>query len=305
MKAKKRLIYAIGLVTVVSIIGAAVSTCLDATFWMNFSFAVFGSSLLGLIMSWVEYFVERRVALEQYYLAAVDVSIAFAKAKYFTMYEPKELLMAYFSERQWESYMDENNTLPAKNELFQYMRRGWGVIVEIPEPEFSQYAQREFDRRIKAYDATLADTIAGYIEIAGTSIQGLENAYGKLDFLLSNHLRARIFDEIHEPIREYRRCIREKTSCFRAFVRSKPEYTAQAIDLVDEIQQKFFRTIIKSDEESDTTIVFQQFVDDLDDQIEWLRCKMYKENYAKQEHTPLLWYQQIKKIHINRGNDIT
>ena len=59
----------------------------------DISLAIFGSALLGFIMSLVEYFTERRKAMEQFWLEAGQVLAQFRKAKYIKFDEPEDLVL--------------------------------------------------------------------------------------------------------------------------------------------------------------------------------------------------------------------
>ena len=73
MKAKKWLIIITLIVSIVSFIIAFVigkkSTCI----YYDVSMALFGSAALGFIMSITEYYVERRKAMEEFWIQAVNV----------------------------------------------------------------------------------------------------------------------------------------------------------------------------------------------------------------------------------------
>lgn len=302
MTSKKKLVIVTGVLSFISILTAIVFNYLfKIDFLSDFSFAILGSSLLGFIMSMVEYFVEKNSALEEYYSAALNLISVYSKAKYFIMNEPKELLIAYYNELQTivpKRYSFEEPTYPAKDKLFKCMNDIWTNTIDIPESEFSEYANRQFDIEIKKYNKELKDTISSYLTISETSISALENAYGKLDFIFGNQkFRAKIYENIHNPLKEYKRFIDEKGFYFRTFMNAKKSNPAVMIDMIDEIQKKYYRTIDKSNEYLSVTIVYRQFIDDMNDKLEWLRCEIYHDNYSPLEHVPFVQYQRSLKLY--------
>jgi len=302
MTAKKRLIFVTGIASAISMVSAAVFAFIaDNDFWTNFSFAVFGSSLLGFIMSLVEYFVEKRSALEEYYLAAVDLTKIYSHAKYFFIGEPKTLLLEYFTEQQTmlaKSVLSEQKIFPAKDKLLQHMRNVWANTIDIPEPEFSQYVSLQFNEEIQKYNIALQETLESYIQIAVADFRILENAFGKINFLFTNHrFRKKIYSDIHSPLREYHRVLSRKTYQFKSFLKAQNGNTAAMIDIVVELQERYYKIVKQSDEYTETVTVYQQFLDDINDKIEWLRCKMYRKEYEPTKQTPFEQYQRVLRAH--------
>lgn len=273
----------------------------EMDFWINFSFAILGSSFLGFIMSLVEYFVEKSIVLEEYYLAALNLINTYSKAKYFIMNEPKELLTAYYNESHKiipKYFPSEMPAHSAKDELFKYMNNIWRNTIDLPEPEFSEYANEQFDIEIKKYNQELKDTISSYLTISETNILPLENAYGKLDFIFGNRkFRAKIYKRIHKPFQEYKRFIDEKAFHFRTFMNAKNGNSAVMIDMIDEIQKKYYKTIDKSNEYFSVIIIYRQFIDDMNDKIDWLLSEIYHHNYSPSEHRPFMQYQRMLKLY--------
>ena len=242
MKAKKWLVIVTFLATIISLAGAFCFNfvCKYMEFWVNLSFAIFGSAALGFLMSLVEYFAAKRDALERYYRAADKLYKIYAKAQYFVVHEPLELVEAYFSETR----SIFNTSFPAKKALFEYMNAKWKMTGDMPEPEYSQFAQLEFDRIVATYREQLEKTMEAYVSIAEQSQWELDSTYGELDFLISNRLlRGEIFNRIHSPIQEYGKFIAEKAFHFRGFMQAENGNVATMIGFVDEIQQKYYNVL--------------------------------------------------------------
>lgn len=70
----------------------------DGNIGYDIALAIFGSALLGLIMSLVEYFSERKKAMEQFWIEAKRVLAQFRKAKYIYFDEPEEIVIGCINE---------------------------------------------------------------------------------------------------------------------------------------------------------------------------------------------------------------
>ena len=66
MKAKKWVTFITAGISVISLICAIIANCVCIDLMYDISMAVFGSALLGFIMSLIEYFAERRKAMEDF-----------------------------------------------------------------------------------------------------------------------------------------------------------------------------------------------------------------------------------------------
>lgn len=191
MKAKKWLFIITMIISFVSVVCAYwFCNVMRDDFFMNCSFAIMGSAILGGIMSLTEYFVTRKQCLEQYYLAAYTILKQIEKAKYFFADEPIELVEQYFLEKQYNESrsvfgMDISTT--AKDSLLTYMTDRWKQTVDIPEPEFTAYAKDQFNNRMTQYFEDACETMKSYVKIAEIDLSPLENTYGDLDFLFTNN----------------------------------------------------------------------------------------------------------------------
>ena len=304
MRAKKYLVITTVIVSIIALLAAFIfEYCFCGMgFWVNLSFAIFGSSSLGFIMSLVEYFVERRKALETYYLAASDLIKLFSTAKYLMLHEPKELLTAYFNECNQilpKRFSFEEEKCPAKDTLFAYMLDNWKNTIDIPEPEFSDYARKRFIEEMDGYKKSLTKTIDSYLLISDGGKQKLENAYGNLDFIFGNmHFRNQVFEKIHFPIQQYMHDILKMGFHFRTFKESENGNIAVMIDFIDQFQTKYFRTIVKTDNNYKTTVIYQKLIDELSDNAEWLRCETYHKPLVLHDHEPYLSFSQLIKLGV-------
>lgn len=298
MKAKKWLVIITGIISFLSLVCAYVfCDIVPSEFLKNFSFAILGSALLGMIMSLTEYYVARKQALLQYYLCAIDILKEIKKAKYFFMQEPLDLIQAYFLEKQDNQFKLISNKLEekqARNKLLAYMSEKWKRTVDIPEPEFSEYAEAQFVDRVEQYEINSTKTMELYVTISKMDLRPLENAYGELDFFFMNKtMRRRIFRDIHSQLREYKQEIVRKAYHFQLYFTSESDNLAVLLSMIDEIQQKYFAVQTIDDRNYRITTIYEKFADGVEDEIERLRCDIYKQQFMKPEHYPCLEHHEM------------
>ena len=83
MKAKKWITIITFGVSIGSLICATITACDEKyDLFYDVSMAIFGSALLGFIMSLIEYFVERRKTMEYFLTAAYKIYVQLRKIKY-------------------------------------------------------------------------------------------------------------------------------------------------------------------------------------------------------------------------------
>lgn len=92
MKAKRWVTLVTFLLTLVSFVLIIKFKNFECDVEYDIAMAIFGSSILGCIMSFTEYFSERERAMEQFYQEAIRTLAKFRKAKPLQLTEPEELI---------------------------------------------------------------------------------------------------------------------------------------------------------------------------------------------------------------------
>lgn len=103
MNAKKWVTIVTLICTIIAVVLMTVFKCCfsDGNIGYDIALAIFGSALLGLIMSLVEYFSERKKAMEQFWIEAKRVLAQFRKAKYIYFDEPEEIVIGCIAENYY------------------------------------------------------------------------------------------------------------------------------------------------------------------------------------------------------------
>lgn len=301
MKAKKWLIIITGAISFLSIMCAFWFDYIKNQFFMNFSFAIMGSAILGGIMSLTEYFVTKKQALEQYYLASYDILKRIEKVKYFFADEPIDLIIEFFHEKrniETEKMLGMDISTTAREKLFSYMIDKWKKTIDIPEPEFSSYAKERFDDQMQNYIKDATEVMESYVRVSKIDLRPLDNAYGELDFLFANQsLKNKIFKQIHQRLWDYKCAVAEQSFHFNLFL-TGGDNLAVMLRKIEELQKMYFTKDVKSIRCFDNIIIHAQFAESMDESIEELRCKIYGQKYEKPDHVPVAAYQILRKIEV-------
>lgn len=95
LNAKKWVTIVTLICTIIAVVLMTVFKCCfsDGNIGYDIALAIFGSALLGLIMSLVEYFSERKKAMEQFWIEAKRVLAQFRKAKYIYFVNQEGILL--------------------------------------------------------------------------------------------------------------------------------------------------------------------------------------------------------------------
>lgn len=133
--------------------------------------------------------------------------------------------------------------------------------------------------------------IQSYIDISKQDIEGLNSAYGNINFLIANKkLRNNIYLNLYSPICEYKKSINEKAFHFRNYFETDGGNKAVIIDLIDDIQTEFFNVVDESNEKCFDIIIYRKFIDEMKEKAEWLRCTICHEKYTPNGSKPFMKY---------------
>lgn len=300
MRSKKWLVIITGIISIVTVVCAYwFCDVVDNEFLKNFFFAIMGSALLGVIMSLTEYYVARKQALENYYLTAYDILKEIMKVEYFFADEPMDLIESYFHEEQDNRHMrviGKESEDTAKSNLLNCMLAKWKKTDDIPEDIFLEYAEQKFATQVTDYQRNMITAMESYVEVSQVDIRPLENAYGELDFFFANRtLRKDIYEGIHTALRNYKHETAQKAYHFNLHLSKKSDNFAVLIGMVDELQKMYFSVDDQSDGNYSVITIRRSFADSIDDKIEKLRCKIYKQKYHNTEHFPVAEYLILRR----------
>ena len=242
----------------------------------DIAMAIFGSSILGCIMSFVEYFSERKRAMEEFYQEAIRILAKFRKAKPLQLTEPEELIRnCIFEKMKNDDYvsfgMDDEVQYTEKVKYLEWLKK------YKPEIFIGAGADEEkiYQTKIEEAETMIKDCIYNYSKLAHISFAKLDSAYGNLDFLVANHtIRMKAYNEIFDKMRSIRNEIFLANTHFELWKHGKGNFVF-CTDKVIEINKKLFIEE-KSEEENVVSVsIYQKEFDDIEESLEKFRRKIY------------------------------
>ena len=281
-------------VTIVTLICTIIAVVLMPVFKYCFSegnigydiaLAVFGSSLLGFIMSLVEYFSERKKAMEQFWIEAKRVLSQFRKAEYIYFDEPEEIVTGCIAENYYNKRAKElppgvaGIFGPEESHEYQEKYTQW---MEENEPmsftendDIGNILNQICISRMENYEKTVNKVIDNYIELSKISLYELDSAYGNLNFIFANNnIRLKAYNEIFNKIRTIKQKILEETYHFNLYKDNKGNF-AVCMSKAIEVSKVLFIEEKKSEDVFDYVSIYQKEFDDIEESLETFRAKIY------------------------------
>ena len=311
MKAKKWLTIITLAVTLMTIIVALYAKCKKYELAYDFSMAIFGSALLGFIMSLTEYFAERRKAMEYFLMASYKVYSKLRKIKYIDTDEPRDLIVDCIAEEQHNTLCCglEGETAKAMGMIVNHTKRG-EYIAWVEANEVMSFSEEDdnqtiliqmYNQRIEDYKKLFMSRIDMYLKISKTDLEDLSNAYGNLDFLFGNRtIRQTAYDSIYQRLKDWRNKLLSESYHFGLLKEGKGNF-AVCVRKLFELNDMFFEAKSEHTTSEIYTVVYQHLFDDVLDRIGEFRCSTYFiKDVTYEKKTPVL--SKIKRKNATTEN---
>lgn len=281
MRAKKWLTIITLTCSVISVVLAISFSKLSNCIWYDYSMAVFGSALLGLIMSFTEYLVERQRAMEVFLTESRKVLTKLRKIKYLDSDAPLEKIIACFEEEQWHEAFKptiEVATIPSSKEehhnrddLIAWFKKNTRELTSLDDNQLITY----YESAMKKYRQNFQEVIDSCFAAATIDLGELDKAYGNLDFFLNYDIRNKLaYQKIYLKIRECRDWARKMEGQFQSLKDGKGNF-AECIKSAKDICDKVFEVKEFSKGNHNTKNVFQTIFDDIEDALDDFWCQTY------------------------------
>ena len=278
MKAKKWLTF----ITFGCSILALASSCLvgkaSGSIAYDIAMAVFGSALLGFIMSLIEYLVERKHSMEVFWDEGRKALTALRKYHYIDIDPPVEMVLSCFQE-EWSNgfrhVFDPTPTDDAKDALIGWYEENV-PMAWTENDDISAELDKYYETQMEAYRREFTKSIESSVAVANLDLGQLGNAYGSLDFMFGNSsVRKDAYSKVYNKIVEYRNLARTELYHFNMLLEGAGNFPVCA-QKAYAICQKVFVEEIKIELGFETKVVYQTVLDDIDDALEDFRCKIYR-----------------------------
>ncbi|MEF2782139.1 MAG: hypothetical protein U0N20_03495 [Clostridium sp.] len=295
MKAKKWLTIITFVVSILSLVLAFIIGKSANCIFYDIAMALFGSAVLGFIMSATEYFVERRKAMEEFWIQAINILNELRKIKYLDIDTPEELVLDCLKEEQINKLKErfsENNDIQhiAKDSLISLLEEN----ITISSP-----TNADLDSILEEYIQNIDKCMDSYRQVSTIEKGLLDNAYGNLEFIFGNRkIRQNAYDKIYDKIRKILYDIKSEAFHFNLLKEGKGNYVICALKIY-ELNSKYFKVTNKNIHGYKNTLVYQHVFDEIEESLEKFRCKIYRTKYEKVKPEPVLG----KMIHFNETNN--
>lgn len=301
MKAKKWLsIITFGCSIISAIIAVLISKSSNRIFY-DFSMAVFGSALLGFIMSIIEYNVERRTAMEVFWKESRIALAKLRKIKYFNTDAPLDKILDCFTEEQGNEFVKTMGSAAGilslkaehtkRDDLISWFEENIPMSFS-PDDDIDEELNTYYKSSMESYRFDVQKVIDSCIAAADIDLSELDNAYGNLDFFINCKIRNKLaYSKIYDKIKEYRELALVEKYHFQLLNEGKGNFAVCARKAMD-ICRKVFEEKESSTDTYNSKVVYQTAFDDIDDALKVFWCKIY---YKKQEtalnHIPVCGLQ--------------
>lgn len=274
----------------------------------DISLAVLGSAILGFIIALIEYFAEKRRAMETYYTEALNAAKILGKAVYFLPDEPISLVANCIGEEvnnemisrvsenaplEWTTTLGEKKSVDAKNAMLSFLVQKYkssnGSEVD------TEFIEEQYREKIAQYKKDMNECMDSYIKIADSNLGNLDNALGNLDFIFTNRsVRKTVYSNFHEKIRKMRYEAVEKAYHFR-LVKSGEGNLSVCLGFILEINNIWFKTEHSVKDDYEIKTIYRSVYDDLCNDIERFRAKIYGQEPTIYESKPFISHMALMR----------
>lgn len=254
--------------------------------------AIFGSALLGFIMSLIQYFAVRRESMEEFWTQAFKALNELRGVRPIAMDVPVELIAACVNE---EKNNELNNRIQLQTSLersdaMENLKRWISNNTSFPDVDGvskEEMISQECNRLLLSSKETIQSSIESYKTISKYDTGLLDNAYGKLDFLFAKDLRKLAYDEVYKPIKESFNRIKKEAYHFELLEKNEGNFAVCSLK-ASELCDYFYEIKEKNEEDVFSKSYFQTKFDDITDALESFRCRIYRNaNPEKAQRIPV------------------
>lgn len=286
MKAKKWLTIITLVITALSLVFAFIigknSNCIT----YDISMAIFGGAALGFIMSLTEYYVERRKAMEEFWLQATKVLNELKKIKYLDVDAPINLIVDAIHEDDSNALKkkfhllsdDEKISVNAKENLISWYKENVPIPFDENTDNNKELTQL-YDSNMAGYKEVFLQCMDSYREASMVELGNLDNAYGNLDFIIANKcIRQKAYEQIYDKLRKIVYQFQNEAYHFNLLKNGSGNFSV-CILKVSELNQEYFLSKEENLQGYTNVSIFQNVFDDIDASLENFRfvigqCKM-------------------------------
>ena len=294
MKAKKRLTIVTMFTVIVSLIVAVIIGKDGNCVTYDISMALFGSSALGFIMSLTEYYVERRRAMEEFWLQAFKILNELKKIKYLNVDAPIELIADAIKEEESNALDEkfhilrdgEKRSVIAKKNLISWLEDNYPFPSNI-NIDVDKELELLYESKMGEYKKSFVQCMDSYREASIVELGNLDNAYGNLDFIIANKcIRQKAYELILNKLRNIIYQFKSEVYNLNLLKDGNDSFHIY-ISKVSKLNQEYFLSKEENVNGFTHALIFQNVFDDINSSLEKFRCKIYNIKYVEPEKLPI------------------
>lgn len=216
------------------------------------------------------------------------------KIKYLELDAPVELIKDALLEEQANDRKakftllidDSGITHKAKSTLISWFEENIPMSFN-EDSDIEAELEKYYSASIKTYKDTFLRCMRSYQDAASIDLGLIDNAYGNLDFIISNHsIREYAYNDIFDKMRKFVYQFREEAYYFNLLNDGKGNFAVCASKVVD-LNKLFFATKDVEAHDYVNTLVYQTAFDEIESELEKFRCKIYKAKYVPIKASPI------------------
>ncbi|MBF1103297.1 MAG: hypothetical protein HXL50_07270 [Solobacterium sp.] len=294
MKAKKWLTIITLIISFLSFVAATVIGKNSNCIYYDVSLALLGSAVLGFIMSITEYYVERRKAMEEFWIQATNILIELRKIQHLDLDAPTDLIIKVFGEKrsnEWNqmfSSLSEDIEIQhkAKDNLISWYEENIPLPFD-DDTDVEKELEKLYQSKMISYQESFGRCMNSYQLASSVELGALDNAYGNLDFIFANKcIREKAYDFIFDKIRNIVIQFKKETYHFNLLKEGKGNFPVCATKVLD-LDKEYFLSEEETEHGYLHTLVYQNVFDDIQASLEKFRCKIYRTKYDEPKREPI------------------
>ena len=277
------------LISCIVVVFSAFVDGITASIMLNLGIGILGSGIVSFVMTFSEYFVEKRFAQENYYNASIKIVNELHSITYVSIGEESKLIAAYDRECQFNEtfkMLRINSEAERYEQLCEFYKNNTEWLNGVSD----DLKKIIIKTRIEKIKKCVEEGMNSYLKVSSISLGELESAYGKLYFITDifkiKHAKARskIYLSIHKPIREICKIIKQENYHFNIYLSSQEKNMPIVVEKLDFCNKHLFLVERKNAKEC---VVWARWCDEQYEVLEKFRCDMNKDKYAELERSPI------------------
>ena len=310
MRQNKWLVQGTLFITIISVLIAYAIGKTSNSIMYDISMAIFGSAFLGFIMSLIQYFSERRHAMECFWKEATNTLSKLKTIPYINVDAPLELIVKCLVEEEaneWEELLNpESSELKksivheAKNELILWYGENH-IQSETDCKSNAAELDKFYTLKLEEARKAIMNCIDKCIELAEYDLGALDNAYRNLDFLIHNRkIRDVAYSNVYDSIMKDFEKLKKESYHFKELKKHNCRFSVCAHKITEIHESVFSIEETKEENASYKKLVYRRKFHKIEVSLEEFRCKIYwEENDDVPELIPVFGVANIKSFEEN------